>query len=112
MWWAHTALDILCPRHLDQAKSVCQSDAAKRRLPNFNGEDVVKKLTMKLDDLRVDSFITAPETRVRRGTVQAHLNASFSQCYEVSGMCGDTIGCFDSLRCDQTMGCYESMNCP
>jgi hypothetical protein len=65
----------------------------------------VKKLTMKVEDLKVDSFRVAPEISGRRGTVQAHLNASYSQCYEVSGMCGNTIGCFDSLHCDETNVC-------
>lgn len=69
----------------------------------------MKKLSMKLDDLRVDSFTTAAETSARRGTVRAHLNASFSQCYVIS----DGGGCdFQTLGCDQTMDCMESANCP
>jgi hypothetical protein len=73
-------------------------------------EDDVKKLKMKLDDLRVDSFATALQSTDRRGTVRANLNASFSQCYGVSG--GSSCD-FDTFTDDQTNACYnESMNCP
>lgn len=71
----------------------------------------MKKLTMKLDDLQVDSFATAPQTSARRGTVRGHLtvNASFSHCYVIS----EGGGCdFQTLGCDQTMDCFESANCP
>lgn len=69
----------------------------------------MKKLSMKLDDLRVDSFATAPMASARRGTVRGNLDASFSHCYVISG----GGGCdFQTLGCDQTNDCYESANCP
>jgi len=35
----------------------------------------MRKLALKLDDLRVVSFATAPETRDARGTVNGHMLA-------------------------------------
>lgn len=69
----------------------------------------MKKLSMKLDDLKVDSFTTGAQASALRGTVRGNLNASFSQCYVIS----DGGGCnFETLGCDQSMDCMESMNCP
>lgn len=64
----------------------------------------MKKLSMKLDDLRVDSFTTAAKMTVLRGTVRGN--------YVVSG----TSACDFHTWTDnvQTDDCYanESVGCP
>lgn len=75
----------------------------------------MKKLVMKVDDLRVESFSIQTKAGERRGTVQAHAQNS-DLCLTL--MCGHgspTEWCYnDTLGCTFTanMDCLESMNCP
>lgn len=76
----------------------------------------MKKLTMKLDDLRVDSFSTGPETSAPRGTVQAHGKDS-QTCPPPSDWCGslDCTGmcsamCSDNCTFTADYQCLETAN--
>jgi hypothetical protein len=47
----------------------------------------MKKLALKLDDLRVDSFHASSSQPSPRGTVQAQENPSFEPCYDTGHSC-------------------------
>jgi len=78
----------------------------------------MKKLTLNLDELRVDSFDTSPALQNQRGTVNAYatLNTYFNCCYLVVGTlqqscyidsCAGTCDCgyTDRGTCGYTCGC-------
>lgn len=61
----------------------------------------MKKITLDLDDLQVESFETAPESGDGRGTV-------FGYAPTVFGTCNCTAG---SLTCDTCTACNGGFTC-
>lgn len=76
----------------------------------------MKKLAMKLDDLRVDSFVTGPEMDDRRGTVQGHAKDSntcpppseWCGSFECTGLC--SAMCSDQCTFTADYQCMETAN--
>lgn len=77
----------------------------------------MKKLSLKLDDLRVDSFNTTPGDRAGRGTVHGHDESQYSaitECESCDSFCYGTYwgtcgGCGDGtyrLSCPYCTGPY------
>jgi hypothetical protein len=73
----------------------------------------MKKLSMKVDELRVETFSIQTEPDTRRGTVRAHAQDS-NFCW--SEFCGNlgSDGCYESMGCTFTASfdCMESAGCP
>lgn len=68
----------------------------------------MKKLVLKLDDLRVDTFTTAGAP-AGRGTVAAHYGTTHTQAGETCDVtCGDQDTCFVSCRVTE---CWQGNQC-
>jgi hypothetical protein len=92
----------------------------------------MKKMTLKVDDLRVDSFATSTE-RTRSGTVAAHESRTDemdcqpgsndgtceSTCYQLACGCTENLGTCNmscGVSCNGAETCYQGCetytNCP
>ena len=60
----------------------------------------MKKLALKLDDLRVDTFGTTPEATAPRGTVHAKADTNYFDCpFSTMDSCGQSCGCSGFETC-------------
>lgn len=74
----------------------------------------MKKL--KLDDLRVESFDTAPSAPRLRGTVQAHMpkpapESMIGPCYPTDPNFDCTYGCSRESACPDNCVIYSDVDC-
>lgn len=77
----------------------------------------MKKLALKPDELRVESFDTASTEREMRGTVEGHnsLNGTCPYtCYTCAGSCGGScqVTCAGSCWNSCNGGCGTGYTCP
>jgi hypothetical protein len=71
----------------------------------------MKKLGLKLDELRVESFEVG-KTGVGRGTVQGHEPSSVDTC-AASCICVDTVYTNNDVTCDLSCDCASgAATCP
>lgn len=69
----------------------------------------MKKLSLDLDELQVESFDTRPAVASHAGTVRAREATEMTQCYQ--NTCAPTCDAMDTCwRCNESWddGCYES----
>jgi len=73
----------------------------------------VKKLSMKVDELHVESFAVQAGKREIRGTVRANMDNS-NMCWSINCWMGTDSGCYETMGCTFTadFDCMESANCP
>lgn len=65
----------------------------------------MKKLSLKLEDLQVDTFGTTPDADGRRGTVRANADTGYYDCPFTNNVsCGETCGCSGDETCPEA-GC-------
>jgi hypothetical protein len=62
----------------------------------------MKKLGLKVETLRVETFATARQP-AERGTVHAHATHGTNTCYCTGGCTSVNIGCF----CTEAVSCFD-----
>ena len=79
--------------------------------PVSHKEDAMKKLTLNVDDLRVESFSSLPAELSSEATVQGHAMSRFKDYCSDNSVCVCHSAEFTCLSCNGTCDVFENTAC-